>query len=407
MSTQIDHPPETRDDERRVTERTAQLLEGWDPQSTSPRDLWGAQFDLGLAWVHFPVGLGGLDVAPRLQEVVNAALRSAGAPSNALRNFIGIGTAAPTIVAYGTEEQKHRLLRPTFTCDEIWCQLFSEPSAGSDLASLATQAERDGDEWVVNGHKIWTSMGHIARWGILIARSDPHVPKHRGLTYFLLDMQTDGVEVRPLRQISGEAEFNEVILHDVRIADDMRLGEPGEGWRVTMATLMSERAHNGDLATRQRGLGPIAHAMRVWRQTGGSPVARDRLLQLWVQAEVVRLTSLRAAQQRESGVRGPEGSILKLAVGAFPQHVMDLCLELLGPAGMLIDNYNMDQPDVLGEDRMGDGTTPVDIAKAFLNARSSTIGGGTTEVQRTTIAERVLGLPAEPRPDRDRPWDAS
>jgi len=316
---------------------------------------------------------------------------------NTLRNFVGLGTAATTIVSYGTNEQQARLLRPLFTCDEIWCQLFSEPDAGSDLASLSTGAVRDGDEWVIDGHKVWTSMAHVARWGILIARTDAQVPKHQGLTFFILDMTAPGVEVRPLRQISGEAEFNEVLLHQVRVPDAMRVGLPGEGWRITISTLMTERAHNGDVANKPRGQGPIAHAMRLWRERGGSPVARDRLVQLWIEAEVIRLTALRASQIRVVGIPGPEGSILKLAVGDFPQKVMGLCMQLLGPEAMEIDNYEMCQPDVLGEDRMGDGLTPVNIPKAFLNAIASTIGGGTTEIQRNTIGQRVLGLPPEPR----------
>jgi alkylation response protein AidB-like acyl-CoA dehydrogenase len=386
-----------RDTAALVTRRCNRLSELVAASSMSERDIWATQFDLGLAWVHFPVGLGGLGVDRSLQGVVEARLGEANVARNTLRNFVGLGTAATTIVSYGTNEQKARLLRPLFTCDEIWCQLFSEPGAGSDLASLSTTAVRDGDEWVFDGHKVWTSMAHVARWGILIARTDATVPKHQGLTFFILDMTARGVEVRPLRQISGEAEFNEVLLHQVRVPDAMRVGPPGEGWRITISTLMTERAHNGDVANKPRGQGPIAHALRLWRERGGSPVARDRLVQLWIQAEVIRLTALRASQVRVAGVPGPEGSILKLAVGDFPQKVMGLCMQLLGPEAMEIDSYEMFQPDVLGEDRMGDGLTPVNIPKAFLNAMSSTIGGGTTEIQRNTIGQRVLGLPPEPR----------
>jgi alkylation response protein AidB-like acyl-CoA dehydrogenase len=392
------------DERALVLDRIEQLLTEHPPATTTPARFWGAQFDLGLAWVHFPVGLGGLGAEPALQELVTMRLYDAAAPRNFLVNFVGLGMAAPVIVAFGTPEQQTRLLRPIFTCDELWCQLFSEPGAGSDLANVATTAARDGDEWIVNGHKVWTSMGHSARWGILIARSNPHVPKHKGLTYFICDMQAPGVDVRPLRQMSGEAEFNEVFLTDVRLPDAMRVGEPGEGWRVVIGTLMTERAHNGENVRRPRGLGPIAHALRVWSTATHGAVNRDRLMRVWIDAEVLRLTSLRAEQTNKSGLPGPEGSVLKLATGVLPQKVFELCVDLLGPRGMLIDDYAMRQPDMMGEANMGDGTTALDVTKALLSSRSATIGGGTTEIQKNTIAERVLGLPPEPRVDRDRPW---
>jgi alkylation response protein AidB-like acyl-CoA dehydrogenase len=389
-----------------VAARIEQLLASHPPSTTPPSEFWGAQFDLGLAWVQFPVGLGGLGVDAALQELVTRGLYSAGAPRNFLQNFVGIGMAARVIVDFGTEMQQ-RLLRPIFTCEEQWCQLFSEPGAGSDLANLSTRAERDGDEWVVNGHKVWTSMGHRAKWGILIARSDPTVPKHKGLTFFLCDMHTPGVEVRPLRQMSGDAEFSEVFLHDVRIPDIARVGPPGEGWRVTIGTLMTERAHNGENVRRPRGFGPIAHAVRLWGEVGDDAscraARRDRLVRVWSEAEVLRLTAWRAEQQQR-GAPGPEGSVLKLAAGMLPQRVFELCTDLLGPRSMLIDDYEMRQPDVMAESNMGDGSEDLDLVKALLSSRSATIGGGTTEIQKNTIAERVLGLPPEVRTDRDAPW---
>ena len=388
-----------------VDQQISALLADHDPATTAREVIWGAQYDLGLAWVSFPVGLGGLGVHPLLQERVNTRLAAAGVTSNYLHNFVGVGTAAPTIASFGTDEQKQRLLRPLFTCQEVWCQLFSEPGAGSDLAAVSTLAERDGDEWVVNGHKVWTTMGHIAKWGIMVARTDPDVAKHQGLTYFLVDMTLPGIEIRPLRQISGEAEFNEVIFTDCRVPDAMRVGDPGSGWRVTIGTLMNERAHNGDSAKKPKGFGPIAHAVRTWRDSGSTdPVKRDLLIQLWIEAEVIRLTALRADTTRTAGVPGPEGSVLKLAIGILPQRIMDFCVGVKGADGMLISTYEFHQPDIMAEDRMGDGTETIDVVKAFLNARSNTIGGGTTEIQRNTIGERVLGLPAEPKLDRDRAW---
>jgi alkylation response protein AidB-like acyl-CoA dehydrogenase len=379
----------------------SRLLDEHDPATTAPAQWWGAQYDLGLAWVHFPPGCGGIGAPSSLQEVVNRRLAEAGGPNNALLNFVGLGLVAPAIVAHGTDTQKQRFLRPLFTCDEVWCQLFSEPGAGSDLASLSTAARRDGDEWVINGHKVWTTMGHLARWGILVARSEPERPKRQGLTFFLVDMASVGVEIAPLRQISGEAEFSEVKLHDVRVPDGLRLGDPGGGWRVLISTLMSERAHNGELAMRRRGQGPIAHAVRLWQgESRTDPVRRDELMRVWTGVEAVRLTAMRADASRRSGTPGPEGSILKLATGQLPQRVYEFCSNLQGPYGLLISDYVMDQPEEMGVGNMGDGSEDLDLTKALLNSRSATIGGGTTEIQRNTIGERVLGLPKEPAVDR-------
>ena len=221
--------------------------------------------------VHFARGHGGRGLDPSLQPAVEERFTRAGAADHTARNVIGLGMALPTIDAHGTAEQKARFLRPCFSGEEIWCQLFSEPGAGSDLAGLATRAVRDGDDFVLDGQKIWTSLGHVARWGILLARTDPDVPKHRGLTYFLLDMRTPGVEVRPLRQLTGEAEFNEVYLTGVRIPAGNVLGEVGQGWRVAMTTLANERVSLGgrDGPARQR-----ARSARRWPPTAPrSPTA--------------------------------------------------------------------------------------------------------------------------------------
>jgi alkylation response protein AidB-like acyl-CoA dehydrogenase len=222
------------------------FLADHDPATTDRLDFVRARFDAGLAWVHYPVGLGGQGLPRTLQKVVDAEFTAAKAPTNRPeRNGIGLGMAAPTILAYGSDEQKKRWLRPLWTGEEIWCQLFSEPSAGSDLANLATRAVRDGNRWVVNGQKVWTSSAHIAARALLVTRTDPDVPKHKGLTYFSVDMRTPGVEVRPLRQATGEAEFNEVFLTDVVIPDADRIGEVGQGWAVSTATLMNERVALG------------------------------------------------------------------------------------------------------------------------------------------------------------------
>ena len=244
-------------DEDLVRSRLRDLLADHDPASTPAAEFLGARFDAGLAWVSFPVGLGGLGVSPDLQGLVERELRAVDAPNEVDRNVIGYGMAAPTILTHGTEEQRARYLRPLFTCEEVWCQLFSEPGAGSDVAGLATRAIRDGDEWVVNGQKVWTTLAHTASWGLLVARTDPDVPKHRGMTYFIVDMHAPGVEVRPLRQITGDAEFNEVFFTDVRIPDTQRLDAVGAGWRVATTTLMNERvAIGGGVVAAQLGPHP-------------------------------------------------------------------------------------------------------------------------------------------------------
>jgi alkylation response protein AidB-like acyl-CoA dehydrogenase len=375
------------------------LLAEHDPATTPAEDFLGAQFDLGLAWVSFPPGSGGLGKSPRLQERVNARLREAGAPWAAVRNPIGFGMAAPTIVAYGTEAQRQRWLRPLFTGEEVWCQLFSEPGAGSDVAGLATRAVADGEEWVVNGQKVWTTLAHVATWGLLLARSDPDVPKHRGLTYFALDMRSEGVEVRPLRQMTGEAEFNEVYLTDVRVSDADRLGDVGAGWSVAITTLMNERVSIGGVVT-PRGSGPIAEAVELWRaRHRDDPVAAERVCQLWIRSEALRLTNVRAANARRKGTPGPEGSVGKLSAAELNKAIYNCCVDLLGAEGTLYESYDMVRPDRAG-------TGGKDLRKAFLRSRANSIEGGTSEIMRNILAERVLGLPGDVRVDKDVPWSA-
>ena len=234
--------PEQPLDSVRLRELVKDFLSHHDPARMDRLEFLRARFDAGLAWVHYPLGLGGLDAPRHLQPAVDAAFAAAGAPDNRPRRIgIGLGMAAPTILAHGSDEQRRRFLRPLWTGEEIWCQLFSEPGAGSDLAALGTRAVRDGDGWMVTGQKVWTSIAHEARWAILLARTDPDLPKHRGITYVICDMTAPGVEVRPLRQLTGEAEFNEVFLTDVRIPDGLRLGAVGDGWLVARTTLMNER----------------------------------------------------------------------------------------------------------------------------------------------------------------------
>ncbi|GAA2983100.1 acyl-CoA dehydrogenase family protein [Actinokineospora diospyrosa] len=379
-------------------ELVAALLAAHDPATSERLEFLRARFDAGLAWVHFPVGLGGLGAARAVQQEVDEALAAAGAPDNNPRRIgIGLGMAAPTILAYGSAEQ-HRLLRPLWTGEEVWCQLFSEPGAGSDLAALATRARRDGDDWVVTGQKVWTSSAHNARWAILVARTDPDVPKHAGLTYFVCDMTAPGVDVRPLRQITGEAEFNEVFLTDVRIPDSYRLGEVGDGWRVAQTTLMNERVAIGGRAV-AREAGMIGVVAETWRAHPDrrTAAAHDRLLALWVEAEALRLAGVRLRQQLAAGSPGPEGSAMKLGFAQLSQALSGFEVEFLAEDGLRYDDWTMRRPELVDFTGRGAGYR-------YLRAKGNSIEGGTSEVLRNIIAERVLGLPAEPRVDKDVPW---
>ncbi len=366
------------------------------PATTPTAELMGAWYDAGLAWVHFPRGLGGLEAPRMLQTAANRVLKEAGGPEPRTVNIIGYGIVAGTIVRYAPPELAARLLRPLATGEELWCQLFSEPGAGSDLAGLATRAVRDGDDWVVTGQKVWNSLAHLARWGILLARTDPDVPKHKGLTYFLVDMQSPGVEVRPLRQITGRAQFNEVFLEGVRIPDAMRLGDVGAGWAVSLSTLSDERVGLGDRVP-ARGAGSIGEALALWaaRPDRQTPVLRDRLARLWLRSESHRLTVERAKVAAGHGVFGPEAAITKLVASELNQQVYEFCQELLGLEGTLYESYT----SVLEDD---DSPTP--YQRKFLRSRAATIEGGTSEIQRNIVAERVLRLPADLRNDKNVPW---
>jgi alkylation response protein AidB-like acyl-CoA dehydrogenase len=408
-----------------LRERVREFLAGHDPARMPRLEFLGARFDAGLAAVHYPEGLGGLGLPRALQGVVEAGFAAAGAPGNQPERIgIGLGMAAPTILTFGTEEQKARWIRPLWTGEEVWCQLFSEPGAGSDLAGLATRAVRedeppaangaadgaangtapDGDgapdapRWVVNGQKVWTSMAHQARWGLLLARTDPDVPKHAGLTYFACDMTAEGVEVRPLRQLTGEAEFNEVFLTGAVIPDGDRIGGVGEGWRVAQGTLMNERVSIGGTALPREG-GMIGSAARSWREhpEQRTPGLHDRMLRLWADAEVARLASERLRQQLAVGHPGPEGSAAKLVFARLNQDITALEVEMAGADGLRYGDWTLRRPESVS-------FYGRDPGYRYLRARGNSIEGGTSEILRNIIAERVLGLPAEPRTDTRVPW---
>jgi alkylation response protein AidB-like acyl-CoA dehydrogenase len=384
--------------EARVDALLDDLLEQFPPSTTDPVTFLGEQFDRGMAWVHFPEGHGGLGLVPKHQKTINERIAAAGGPNAMFRNPIGYGMCGPTVVEWGSEEQKQRYLRPLFTGEEVWCQLFSEPGAGSDFAGLAARGVKDGDEWVVNGQKVWTSLAHVSRWGLLVVRTDPEAVKHAGLTAFVVDMQAPGVEVKPLRQMTGDAEFNEVFFTDTRIADAEMLGRPGDGWRVSLTTLMNERVSIGGIIPR-RGSGVIAELVKVWNrlpEERKSAATRDEVMKLWSRAEVLRLTNIRASAARKVGNPGPEGSIAKAAAANLNKDVYSAAVTLLGAEGMLYGDYTMKRPRFSADsDNLG---------HAFLRSRANSIEGGTTEVMYNILGERVLGLPGDVRVDRDVPW---
>ncbi len=357
-------------------------MRGWLAQHPDPT---GRQLaEAGYVAPHWPAPWG-LDADPILQLVIDEELRAAGVkrPSN----VIGIGWAGPTIVHAGTDEQKERFLLPLLAGEETWCQLFSEPGAGSDLAAIATRATRDGDEWVIQGQKVWTSGAHQSQWGILIARTDPDVAKQAGITYFLCPMDAEGVTVRPLVEMTGAALFNEVFLDDVRIPDSFRVGEVGRGWELAKVTLGNERVSlsSGGLLW---GLGPTSwDFFEEVRAAGGidDPVLRDRAARLWTEAKILDLIRLRTVSARVRGEQpGPEASIRKVMADEHGQAVMELAKDLAGTQGVVEHVGPFGRPDLAG------------WHFGYLFARALTIGGGTGEVQRNILGERILGLPAEP-----------
>ncbi len=368
---------------------------------------WCVRFgEAGYATPTWPKDDGaGLSLTPAQAKVVNEVL-------NHYRvhrpfNIIGIGMGGPTIISWGTEAQRQRLLRPLATNQEIWCQLFSEPSAGSDVAGLSTRAVRDGDEWVVNGQKVWTSLAHLAKWGMLLARTAPDLPKHKGLSYFVVDMQAPGVTVRPLVQITGDAEFNEVFFDDVRIPDSMRVGPEGEGWRVAITTLMNERVSlsgAGSVSGDTVGGSPVSWLLE--RHKGVTdPMTRQRLSQAYIESRLIRINNERAAGKRKSGGEvGPEGSITKLMSAEFNQRLQNLAVDLEGIGGVAWEGEQAQRGQRGRPTWLADGTDRGTLARGFLRAQANTIEGGTSDIMRNILGERVLGLPKDPDVSRDVAW---
>jgi alkylation response protein AidB-like acyl-CoA dehydrogenase len=370
-------------------------------RSRADYEAWYPEFAAtGLVAPQWPRAYGGLGVPSRLARVLEAEL----APYNLGRlNVLGLNLAGPTILAWGTEEQKARFLPGIVTNAEIWCQLFSEPGAGSDLASLATRAERDGDEWVITGQKVWSTWAHFADFGMCIARTDPTVPKRAGITYFLLPMRQSGVEVRPLIQITGEHDFNEVFLTGARVPDAFRIGAEGEGWTVANATLSGERqmvAGPGSGGVDRIGGAGVEALLGLARERGhgADPRIRQRLAELWSLEQIRRWTNARVRDNARVGRLGPESSIGKVTNADVNVRTQELAMDLLGPDAQAWPAG----PDPLAWPA-GPDPQPREV-RGFLRSRANRIEGGTSEVNRTILGERVLGLPREPDPHHGAPW---
>jgi alkylation response protein AidB-like acyl-CoA dehydrogenase len=367
-------------------------------------------------WVvpHWPEPWGH-DADPVHQLIIDEELKAAGVRRPV--NPIGIGWAAPTILLAGTRAQRDRYLVPALAGEEIWCQLFSEPDAGSDLASLATRAVRDGDEWVLNGSKIWTSGAHLAKFGILIARTDPDLPKHQGISYFVCPMDSPGITLSKIVDMTGAHSFNQVFFDDVRLPDGCLVGAPGDGWRLAKATLANERVSLSAEGVLW-GSGPtVADLIRLVRDAAGTddPLHRQALARLYCESETLRVIRLRSLSARVAGrPPGPEASVQKLLADEHGQHVMDVAQRLVGASAMLAGSG---PPGSLGSAGSHGPTEVTERGRmpavdpiwhyGFLFSPALTIGGGTWAVQRNIIGERVLGLPADRDPTRGQPWSSA
>ena len=358
-------------------------VEAYDLLRRWQRTLYDAGF-LGLTW---PVEYGGRGLTFVEEIILQQEMALAKAPP--VLNVLGIGMAGPTIIAYGTEEQKKRYPAKILSCEEIWCQGYSEPNAGSDLAALQTRAVRDGEHWVLNGQKVWTSFAQFADWMMLLARTDPAAPRHKGITYFLLDMRLPGITVKPLRQITGDAEFNEVFFDSVRVHESEVLGGVNSGWRVGVTTLMYERLTLGfGLQVRLRiALDGLIEMARRVEKTGRAvtkdPLTRQKLAQLWIETESLKYTGARALTRLLRGeLPGPEASAGKVTWVDVNQRLQEIAMEIQGPYSQLRR----------GSEWAVEGGA---WAHSFLRSRANSIEGGTTEIQKNIIAERVLGLPKD------------
>ena len=350
--------------------------------------------DAGWACIKWPQEYGGRGANPIETVIMGQEEAQVVAPETGVFG-IGQGMAAPTLMTYADEEAKAQFLPRLASGEDIWCQLFSEPAGGSDLAALRTKAEKDGDDWIVNGQKIWTSGAHYSDWGIIVVRTDPTVAKHKGLSYFYLDMKSPGIEIKPIKQISGEANFNEVYFTDVRIPDSQRLGEVGQGWKVALTTLMNERASigAGGGGTRFNSVKRLAQSVNI----GGKPAIEDshvraKLASWYVQEAGLKYTSYRTLSALSRGeIPGPENSIGKLVGAVKAQDMASFAIDLLEQQGIVRDAQQDEEFGALFQD-------------TYMSIPGLRIAGGTDEIMANIIAERVLGLPQEPRMDKGIPF---
>jgi len=370
-------------------EKLGKAREGWDFIGWS-RVIGGSGYGAPL----WPKEYGGLSGEPWMQQIVREELARYRLPTVGL-NILGVGLAGPTLIAHGTDEQKARYLQKILTSEEIWCQLFSEPGAGSDLATCGTRAVRSNGEWIINGQKVWTSIAQLSQFGMLLARSDPDNTKHEGLSYFIVDMKAPGVDIRPLRQITGSAEFNEVYFTDVRIPAENIVGTEGDGWRVARTTLMNERVALSGLSIDSTSFtggarkDPWGHFVDSIPDRA-DPVNRQFIAQSYIEKEVKEITQFRANSARMRGEQpGPEGAVTKVYNAEFNKWRSNEIMNVNGPAAVA-----WERGDTASENR----------AHAFLRARANSIEGGTSEILRTQMGERILGLPREPEVDRGIPW---
>ncbi|HEX2944179.1 MAG TPA: acyl-CoA dehydrogenase family protein [Rhodopila sp.] len=366
---------------------------GIDAEGVKRCKSWQAKkADAGFAGLTWPKRYGGREASPILQVIYNQEEEDFVVPKGLYE--IGLGMCIPTMMAYAQPEQLDRYVRPALRGEEVWCQLFSEPAGGSDLAALRTRAERDGDDWVINGQKIWTSGAHLSDFGIIVVRTDPNVPKHEGLTFFFLDMKSPGIEIRPIHQMSGARHFNEVFFTDVRVPDSQRLGAVGQGWKVSLTTLMNERLAVGDV--QRPDVDDLIELTRKLRIDGKPAIqdgaVRERIADWYARSQGLKFTRFRTMTALSRGqTPGPENSIHKLVNASKLQDIASYGIDLMGASGLVVEDelaeaYGMFQA-------------------ALLSSPSARIAGGSDEILRNIIAERVLGLPADIRADKGIPFN--
>lgn len=384
-----------------VEEALSCLLDAFpEPSVSDPVAFLSAQFDAGLAWVHFDVGRGGLGLPTGWQPEVARRLAAAGAPPTR-GDFVAVHQVSATLHELGSPHQEH-LLRRIFTGEDHWCQLFSEPGAGSDLAGVAALATRDASGWRISGQKVWTSGAREATYALLLVRTDPEVPKHRGLTMFVLDMASSGVEVRPLRQADGGARFNEVFLQEVWVADADRLGDVGAGWGVSLRVLNTEREGASNVFLR-----PLDELLALWaaRRDVAAPGLRDDVVRLWIEAQVIDLNERRRLVSSRPEEKARLAAISKIAASEHAQRLGSLLATVAGPGALVGCDYDAAYASDLRESTASPTKFHTMPLQTFLiRSRAMSIEGGTNEIQRNIVGERVLGLPADIRVDKNRPW---